>query len=158
MKPYFEHPEKFHAELADGYERPFLFRRPKFNCWQEEGFFFVDRDGNRWRPARRPGEKWSSDGASVPYPLAWIPPFTPYRYRRAAMAIHDSACRDGWLETWSETQQKWVPTKVSRKKADSLLQQGVEADGGWAATRFGYWGGVRIGAGFAALGRWWNDK
>lgn len=133
----------FHAELAKGYERPFLFRRPKFKCWWEEGFYFRDEDDNHWRPSRK---EYSSDGASVPYPLALIPPFTPYRYKEPAMGIHDPACRFGELEKWDPDAKVWRVVGVPRSLADSLLRQGIKASGGWQATQFGYWAGVRIGA------------
>ena len=134
----------FHAELTQGSERPFIFARPRFKCSFEDGFFFRDEDGNLWRPSKR---YYFSDGASVPYPIALVPPFTPYRYKAPTMGIHDPACRFGELEQYNSATYEWKVVVVPRRLADELLRQGVKAKGGWKATRFGYWAGVRIGAG-----------
>lgn len=147
-KARFFNEDLFHAELTEGYERPFIFRRPKFKCWFEDGFFFRDEDGNLWRPSKK---IYPSDGASVPYPLALIPPFTPYRYKAPAMGIHDPACRFGELEKYDPFDLEWKVVKVPRNLADELLRQGVKAKGAWKATRFGYWAGVRVGAGFSRI-------
>ena len=146
MKPHFAFPHKFHAELTGKTERSFLVRRHQYRCWYEDDWCLVDRDGQAWRPARR---EWQSDGASIPHPLDWlIPALDPYRYRQAAMGIHDPACRDGRLERWDAHAMRWTVAKVPRSLADSLLQQGIQAEGGWALTRGVYWLGVRIGSGF----------
>jgi hypothetical protein len=146
VKPRFAFPERFHAELTGKTERTFLFRRHQFACRYEEGWCLTLGNGTAWRPHVR---EWKSDGASVPHPLDWIvPAFNIYRYRQSAMGIHDPACRFGKLETWDAHRMAWVVVAVPRSQADSLLQQGIQAEGGWRATRFAYWLGVRIGSGF----------
>jgi len=145
-KPRFLSPEKFHAELTGRTERTFLLRRHQYDCRWDDGFALQDRDGNAWRPDR---PQYHSDGASVPYPLAWfVPAFDSFRYRLSAMGIHDPACRFGRMAKWNPHTMLWEVVPVPRSLADSLLQQGIHAEGGWAATRFCYWLGVRIGSGF----------
>jgi hypothetical protein len=138
----------FHAELVEGYERPFIVRRPRFKCRFEDGFFFRDENDTLWRPSVR---EYFSDGATVPYPLALIPPFTPYRYKLPTMAIHDPACEHEELEQFDHGDLVWKVVRVPRSLADELLRQGVKALGAWKATQFGYWAGVRAGAGCSRI-------
>jgi hypothetical protein len=148
VKPHFAFPHKFHAELTGhrSTERSFFVRRHQYHCWYEPDWCFTDRDGQAWRPARK---EWHSDGASIPHPLDWlVPAFDGLRYRQSTMGIHDPACRDGKLERWDAHKMRWVVVAVPRSLADSLLQQAIHAEGGWALTRGAYWLGVRIGSGF----------
>lgn len=146
MKPRFAFPELFHAEVTDRFERSFLFRRDVFRVRWESGFCLVDRDGNSWRPDR---PEYDSDAASIPHPLDWIfPCFNVLRYKRASMGIHDPACRFGRLAKWNPYDRIWEVVEVRRPLADSLFQQGIQAEGGWKLTRGAYWLGVRIGCGF----------
>ena len=145
MKPRFFYPNRFHAELTDRTERSFLLRRRVYECWWESGFCFQDRDGVRWRPAVH---EYDSDGASIPHPLDWlVPAFEPFRYRRSSMGIHDPACRTGELDRMLPG-DVWRVVRVPRSLADSLLAQGIEAEGGWQITQGAYWLGVRLGSGF----------
>jgi hypothetical protein len=146
MKPGFFMPQQFHIDLTARVERSFLVRRHTFRCSRGPDWRFCDRDGQSWRPVP---QEWDSDGASIPHPLDWIvPAFDPYRYRQSAMGIHDPACRFGELEKWDAHSMTWVRVTVPRSLADSLLQQGIQAEGGWMLTRGAYWLGVRIGSGF----------
>jgi hypothetical protein len=145
MKPRFLYANRFHAELTRRTQRTFLFRRPLYRCRWEHGFALRDRDGTLWRPAVH---EYDSDGASIPHPLDWlIPALAPLRYQAATMGIHDPACRDGELDR-KLPGDVWRVVPVGRSLADSLLAQGVEAEGGWRATQGVYWLGVRIGSGF----------
>jgi hypothetical protein len=64
------------------------------------------------------------------------------------MGIHDPACRFKRLAYWDKATLQWITVPVPRAKADSLLQQAVQAEGGRRATRGAYWLGVRLGSGF----------
>lgn len=147
MKPRFLCPDNFHAELTDRTERSFLLRRHVYHVTWEIGFALQDRDGVVWRPHV---ESYDSDGASVPHPFDWlIPALDSLRYQRAAMGIHDPACRFGKLARWSDDACDWQVVPVPRSQADSLLAQGIEAEGGWRLTQGVYWLGVRLGAALA---------
>jgi hypothetical protein len=146
MKPRFLAPDKFEAVLTDRTTRSFLLRRHVYRVRWENGFALQDRDGGLWRPHV---EEFDSDGASIPHPLDWlIPALDAFRYRRATMGIHDPACRYGKLEHWDTEMAGWRTVTVPREKADALLAQGIEAEGGWRLTQGVYWVGVRIGAVF----------
>ncbi len=149
MKPHYLAPDKFEAILTDKTERPFLFRRYLYRIRWVEPFALVDRDGVEWRPDRN---NYLCDLASVPHPIDWvIPALNSCRYDRSA-AMHDCVCRYEHLERWNTETLKWDRVRVSRAQGDSLLQQGIQAEGGWAATRGAYWAGVRIGAGMSRIG------
>ena len=142
MKPKWLEPDKFHAELTGRTERSFLVRRHVYRCFWDEGFALQDRYGNLWRPAR---VSYLSDGASVPHPLDWVvPALDSLRYRHAAMGIHDPAYRMGELDCLPYMTDEWRVVPVTRRLADSLLAQGVDASGGWKVTQGAYWVGVRI--------------
>jgi hypothetical protein len=144
MKPKFYHPERFCAVLTGRKltERTFVVRRHKFMVRVEDGFCFEDRNGKLWRPVMGPDgvAEYGSDGASIPHPIDWVlPAFDPLRYRMSSMGLHDPAYRSGMLECWDEARAEWVSVRVTKSEADSLLQQGVGAEGGWRVTRFCYW-------------------
>ena len=145
-KPVFLYANRFHASLTDRTERSFLLRRHVYRCRWEHGFALRDCEGVLWRPSVH---EYDSDGASIPHPLDWlIPALDSLRYRRAAMGIHDPACRTGELDRRLPG-DCWRVVPVPRVQADDLLRQGIEAEGGWRATGWTYWAGVRVGALFA---------
>ena len=150
MKPVFVHPERIEFELTDRTERSFLFLRHVYRVRVWDGFCLRDSEGWEWRPEDK---VFDSDGASVPHPVDWvIPAFDGWRYRRSAAGIHDPACRTGRLERRrGGTETAWEIVEVPRWKADWLLREGVEAEGGWWLTQKCYWGGVRVGAGVLRL-------
>jgi hypothetical protein len=160
MKPTFEHPEAFHAEVTDRQVRSFLFLRDVYRVRIGEGFALQDSRGRRLRPVTK---EYDSDAASIPHPLDWlIPAFNVLRYKRSSMGIHDPACGEGSLELWDEEHQAWKVIFVTRKQADALLAEALEAEGAWRATRWSYWAGVRAGAGGKAVKDtvldWRNDR
>ncbi len=142
-KPAFLFRERFHAELTDRYERPYIFKREVHECTFDEGFAFRDRNGILLRPSRK---RYDSDGASIPFGLTMFPCFDRYKYKEATMGIHDPACRFGELEAFFPLENEWKVIPITRAQADDLLSQAIQALGGWRLTAETYWAGVRIGA------------
>jgi hypothetical protein len=64
------------------------------------------------------------------------------------MGIHDPAFKEGELERRLPCEAEWTTVKVPHSLANSLLQQAIEASGGWMLTRGAYWLGVTIGGAF----------
>jgi hypothetical protein len=156
MRPLFLGPEKFHAELTDRTVRSFVFRRDVFAVRIEDGFSLLDENGDLWRPVTK---EYDSDAASIPHPLDWlVPAFNVLRYKRSSMGIHDPACGEGMLEKWDRESGTWKVVRVTRRKADWLLAQGVRAEGGWRVTAGCYQAGVRIGAAGTWVKEWWEDR
>jgi hypothetical protein len=149
MTPRYLCPERFQAVLTNRTERSILLRRHIYAITITEGFALQDSDGVLWRPVIAEGWQTSyfSDGATIPYPLAWfVPALDPLRYRLSSMGIHDPACRCGKLQRWAGLDGGWQVVDVSRAQADELLRIGIIAEGGWRATAGAYWCGVRVGA------------
>jgi hypothetical protein len=140
-------PEQFRATVTDRKTRTFLFHRWLYEVRRGPDFCLRDRDGVCWRSK---AEHYLSDGASVPHPLDWlIPALDSLKYRRGAMGIHDPAFSTGELERWRPGEDtEWQTVKVTHALANSLLQQAIEASGGWMLTRGAYWLGVTIGGAF----------
>ncbi len=149
MKPRFLHPDRFEAKLTKRTERSIILRRHVYAVTVSEGFALQDSDGVLWRPVILSSGQthYFSDGATIPFPLAWIvPALDPLRYIMSSMGIHDPACRCGKLQRWAGITDGWQVVAVPRAQADELLRQGVIAEGGWRVTAGAYWCGVRAGA------------
>jgi hypothetical protein len=144
--PMWLHPEQFRATLTDRTTRTFLFKRWIYDVWRGKEFCLRDRDGVCWRSKKT---RYDSDGASVPHPWDWlIPALDSLKYRRSAMGLHDPAFKEGELECLRPGETEWKTVKVPHSLANSLLQQGIQASGGWMATRGAYWLGVTVGGAF----------
>jgi hypothetical protein len=139
-------PEQFRATVTDRKTRTFLTRRWLYDVERGPCFCLRDRDGVCWRSK---AARYFSDGSSVPHPLDWlIPALDSLKYRRASMGLHDPAYSTGHLERLQPGETQWTTVKVDHALANSLLQQGIEASGGWMLTRGAYWLGVTIGGAF----------
>lgn len=149
MKPRFLEPDRFEAIVTDAEERSFLLPRTRYRIRWDDGFCLRDRSGDCWRPCEH---EFLCDLASVPHPLTLLPCFIPTRYQRAA-ALHDYACRKGKLACYITTLNAWQCIAISRSTADRILADGLDAEGAWSATRWAYYGGVRIGAVGVAIKR-----
>ena len=140
-------PEQFRATVTDRTTRSFLVRRWLYDVERGPDFCLRDRDGVCWRSK---ATRYYSDGSSIPHPLDWlIPSLDCLKYRRASMGLHDPAFQEGELERWRPgIDTEWQPAPVNHSLANSLLQQGIEASGGWMTTRGAYWLGVTLGGWF----------
>lgn len=138
MKPYWENPKGFHAEILIGQYSSWvpLFRRQLYDVVLDPlaPMTLVDSRGRRIQPDKHVAE---CDFASVPRLLWGIPGLNALSYPGAAY-IHDSAFRYHGLYFSIDGIFQFRP--VTFDEANQLLAEGVLASGGYIMDGLYKWG------------------
>ena len=109
---------------------------PPLTWWAANGTF--------WNTAK----EFDTDMGSTPLLCQWIPALQKDRYLLPYM-FHDFIYRHKKLLVSCVNGGAPRERYIGRGEADQLLREMIASEGGWFATRWLVWSGVRIGGSFA---------